>query len=178
MANQNIKLIFDTSPLITLCVFSHNKNLVFDYLIPYMECRVADEVLFEATDNPTHTDALAIQQRLTNKQINQFATPNTEYDTILDKYTKLGKGERDSIRLALTMPEARVVIDDHLAFVVASRFGVKPLLLLDLIVLLAKEYGLDKTLAYEITEKLAPRYSESFILHTKEKLRRLQNDTD
>ncbi len=64
-----------------------------------------------------------------------------------------------------------VVLDDYLAFVIASRFNIQPILLLDLLVLLVKDNDLDQTLAIQIIDSIAVRYSTPFIEHTKYKLK-------
>jgi len=68
------------------------------------------------------------------------------------------------------VPDVKIILDDHLAFVVACRFGLAPILLLDLLVLLVNEYGLEKQMAIDIVNAVSARYSKSFVKHTLYKL--------
>ncbi len=159
------QIILDTSPLITLCSFRVNNQRVVEYLLDLASVFVVDTVAKEATANPGYADSAVVAQLLETRRITKLAIPMTAFDQTIDGYTKLGQGERHTIRLSLMMPEASLVLDDYLAFVIASRFGLKPVLLLDLIVSFV-----EKARAIEIVEQLAPRYSAPFVSHTLYKL--------
>jgi predicted nucleic acid-binding protein len=131
---------------------------------------IVETVAIEATANPAYPDSTVIQAFLKAERIFRVPTPKTPVDAIIDSYVKLGKGERDTLRLGIATPGARIVLDDHLAFVIATRFGVEPILLLDLLVLLVREDGLDKRTADAIIDQIAGRYSTPFVQHTKWKL--------
>jgi hypothetical protein len=167
MSHQRPQIILDTSPLITLCTFKVSKQLVIEHLLPICELVVVETVALEGTANPTHSDAKTINKLLNGKQITRLAVPNTPINSIVDTYQKLGQGERDTIKLGTIMPQAKVVLDDYLAFVIAGRFEVTSTLLLDLLVWLVKEHGLNKTMALEIVNSTAARYSAPFVEHTK-----------
>ena len=115
-----------------------------------------------------------IEALLDMKRIAQLPIPSTSLDRVIDAYDKLGQGERDTIRLGISMPDTQIVLDDYLAFVIATRFGIKPVLLLDLLVSLVEEHGLDKQVAGEMVRKISGRYSTPFVEHTKHKLKGLQ----
>jgi hypothetical protein len=80
--------------------------------------------------------------------------------------SKLGPGERDIIRIGVAFPEIFVVIDDKDAFQIASRFGLKPTVLQDMIVLLSHQYHLPQSTAIEIVSRTASRYPASYLVHT------------
>lgn len=163
-------VIFDTSPLITLCAFSIQERPILEYVLPFLRLRVVDTVARESTANPVYPDAAVIADFLQSGHIERVPTPQTIDDALIDAYTRLGQGERDTIRLGLTLPENDIVLDDHLAFVVATRFGLRPMLLLDLLTLLVRENGLSKALAQDIVRQTASRYSSPFVEHTQQKL--------
>ncbi|MBL1137128.1 MAG: hypothetical protein D8M56_17625 [Chloroflexi bacterium] len=160
----------DTSPLITLCKFKVRGQLIVDYLLPIFDLQVVETVAQEATANPAYTDAKVVQQLLNGKQLTQLPVPTTSIDAIINGYTRLGLGEQDTIRLGITN-SANIVLDDYLAFVVGTRFDLRPLLLLDLLVLAAREYNLDKAIALEIVDAIQVRYSSPFVEHTRHKLK-------
>ncbi len=68
------------------------------------------------------------------------------------------------------MPDAIVVLDDILAFVVAARFGLQPVLLLDLLVLLVQRQALNWQAAVSVVNAIQSRYSAPFVEHTRIKL--------
>ena len=88
-----------------------------------------------------------------------------DYD-VLNRY-KLGKGEKESIALAVEMgAEDSIVTDDRLAYIVIDRMDIKKLLFLDLIVELVKRSLMDLELAKLIINAIESRYPEGFIYHT------------
>ncbi|MGC9444787.1 MAG: hypothetical protein ACP5E9_07690 [Candidatus Methanospirareceae archaeon] len=89
-----------------------------------------------------------------------------EYD-ILNRY-KLGKGERESIALAIEMNEDVdfIVTDDRLAYIVMKRMDLNTLLFLDLIVTLVERDMLTREVASGIVRAVESRYPEGFIYHT------------
>ncbi len=166
------KLLLDTSPLITLCTFRAAGALIIEHVLRIASPILVESVAAEATVNPAHADAVVVRQLLNAEHIVVLPAPVTAQDEVIDSYVKLGQGERDLIRLGLEMPETPLVLDDYLAFVIAVRFGLKPILLLDLIVSFVKDERLERELAREIVEQIAPRYSLPFVSHTRTKLNR------
>ncbi len=169
----NLRVILDTSPLITLCSFEVAGKLAIEHVLSVADVVVVETVAAEGTANPAYPDAAAIRMLLDAKRVAQLDIPATPFDAIIDAYDKLGQGERDTIRLGISMPDTQIVLDDYLAFVIAARFGLKPVLLLDLLVLLVKGHTLDKQVADEMVNKIAGRYSAPFVEHTRYKLRGL-----
>ena len=165
------QIILDTSPLITLCSFRAEGQLVVEHLLATSSFSIAESVAAEATVNPGYSDAAVIKTLLDTSRIALITTPSTRLDNVIDSYMRLGVGERDTIRLGLSLPDGLIVLDDYLAFVIAARFGLQPVLLLDLIVSFVEDGRLDKALAQEIVEQIARRYSLPFINHTRHKLK-------
>ena len=54
---------------------------------------------------------------------------------------------------------------------IALRFGLKPILLLDFVVMLVQNGLIGKQLGLEIVNKISSRYSAPFVEHTRYKLR-------
>ncbi len=135
---------------------------------------ILETVAHESTTNPTYSDAQVIKDLLISNKIKSIPVIATPVDGIIDGYTKLGKGERDTIRLAITNANARIVLDDYLAFVISTRFGVNPILLLDLLVAFVKENYLSVGTCLEIVARISARYSPPFIEHTRYKLNEVE----
>jgi len=170
--------IFDTGPLLTLAVSSVDKTAAIDYLLAHIDVIVVETVAQEATMNPTYRDAVVIQQRLNTGKISRLPIPKTSVDHFLDAYTNIGgkrnpgkgergKGERDTIRLGISLG-ARVVIDDQAAFFLAARFDLNPIMLLDVIVELTRFRNISKRSALDLIAGISPsgRYSLAAIDHT------------
>jgi len=164
-------ILVDTGPLITLCAFAVHGKTIIDYILPHCEIVLVDSVATEATANPTYKDSIVISQLLKSRQIRRLPSPTPSESIIINAYTKLGQGERDTIKLATMRPFAEVIFDDYLALVIALRFGLKPVLLLDFVVMLVQKDFIDKTLGLAIVDHIAPRYSAPFVEHTRHKLR-------
>ena len=103
-------ILIDTGPLITLSAFSVNNKTLIDYIVPHCEIVVVDSVASEATVNPTYKDSILIDELLKLRQIKRIPCPTPSENILIDGYTKLGQGERDTIKLAIMMPFARVIL--------------------------------------------------------------------
>ncbi|MBZ0276221.1 MAG: hypothetical protein K8I60_08760 [Anaerolineae bacterium] len=170
-----IVALLDTSPLISFCAFEVRERPIIEYILPHSDIVVVDTVAKEATANPQHRDSALITKLLRSRTIKTFPTPTPPLGEVIDLYTKLGQGERDTLRSATMMPFARLILDDYLAFVIAARFGLQPILLLDFVVLLIQQGKLDLELGHQIVNRVAPRYSLAFIEHTRHKLREIES---
>lgn len=164
-------VLVDTGPLITLTAFAVSSKTIVDYILPHCEIVVVDSVANEATANPTYKDSILINELLKLHHIKRIPCPTIPENTLVDAYSKLGQGERDTIKLATMMPFANVIFDDYLALVIALRFGLKPILLLDFVVMLVQNNSIGKQLGLEIVNNIAARYSPPFVEHTRHKLR-------
>jgi hypothetical protein len=122
----------------------------------------------------SHPDVRIFKPLLESGQIT--AQPVPTQPAILDTAyaEKLGVGERDIIRIGLGLPQAFTVIDDKDAFQIANRFGLRPIVFQDMLVLLARDYGLPKPTAVDIAETTASRYPASFLVHTRFLLNEVQ----
>jgi predicted nucleic acid-binding protein len=165
--------IFDTSPLITAASFKLKQGFILNYLLEVIEIHIVQTVLVESTINPLHSDAKVIQTLVDHKKIINHSVPQSYQDRIVAEYSKLGLGEQDSIRLSISSPKSTLVLDDFLAFVVASRFDIKCTLLLDLFPNLVRQGKMEVLAAEQIVKQLAPRYSVPFVSHTLYKLKDL-----
>jgi predicted nucleic acid-binding protein len=168
-----LSLILDTSPLITICSFQAKRVLVVEHILSFANITIVDTVGREATANPAYKDAQVILGLLASKQIKQQVVNRHPLDRVIDAYNRLGQGERDTIRFSLNHPRSRVILDDYLAYVIAIRFGLRPLLFLDLLVSLTKR-GMDESLAEAVLNATATRYSKPFVDHTRHKLREIK----
>ena len=84
----------------------------------------------------------------------------------------LGDGDKDSIELCGQMEEVEVLVtDDYLAFVAATRLGLKAWMLPDLVLELAGRGGLTTEAAEGILEVICPRYRIGVIAHSLVQLR-------
>jgi hypothetical protein len=77
-------------------------------------------------------------------------------------------GELSVIKIGLGQ-KIPVVIDDHDAFIVASRFNLQPLVFQDFIVRLT-DLGLPKEQAIEIVQTTSRQFPAMYLAHTLSKL--------
>jgi len=168
------KLIFDAGPLITTCKFSVAGRLVIDHILNYGEIAVATSVRDEVVVAGAHyPDAWAARQRIDRGQIVVLAPPsNPALEVLLAPYG-LGDGERDSILLIghADLQGATLVMDDHLAYLVSDRLGLRKRFLLDVIADLGAG-KLEPGLAVSIVQAIRTRYPPAFVEHTLLLLRR------
>jgi predicted nucleic acid-binding protein len=91
----------------------------------------------------------------------------------------LGDGERDSIELCGQVEEVEALVtDDYLAFVAATRVGLKAWMLPDLVVELARHRGLTVEVAEAILETIRSRYHRGVIEHSLVHLREVRRDAE
>jgi predicted nucleic acid-binding protein len=175
--NQDVVLC-DTSPIITLCTFKISGKHIIDDLISitkgHVTLAVVTIVASELTANPSHTDSAIANRLLRSEDIRTLPVPSLPENSVVDLYTKLGQGERDTIRLGMTIPSATVMFDDYLAYVVAERFGLKSVLLLDFIVSLTTRGLLTRERSIEVINSIRLRYSMAFVDHTLYKVSQIE----
>jgi predicted nucleic acid-binding protein len=159
-------LILDAGPLITLAQFSLDGVSLVEHVRAYAPIEIVTTVEAETTANLNYRDAVEIQRLIAARRIDVFPRPVTPFDRALDLYTRLGSGERDTFRLALTREQATVVVDDYLAFVIGHRFGLRLTLLLDLWVALVRAGRLSSERAVQFVTVTGSRYSAPFVEHT------------
>lgn len=79
----------------------------------------------------------------------------------------MGDGERDSIELCGQVEGVEALaVDDYLAFVVATRLGLKAWMLPDLVLELAERGSLTVEATEAILEVIRPRYRVGVIEHS------------
>jgi hypothetical protein len=166
--------LFDTSPLLTLATPIIDKRPAIDYVLPHLKMGVVATVANEATVNPSYRDSAIIQTLLNAGSIIQIPVSASPVDHLINAYNLgggKGQGERDTIRMAITMG-ARVVIDDQAAFFIAARFETRPIMLLDVIVELARSHDLTKPFSQKLVTSISQtgRYTTASIQHTVHKL--------
>ncbi len=167
---QKPTFLFDTSPLLTLATPIIDKQPAIEHILPYIQIVLVETVANEATINPRYRDAMVIQALLDAGTIVSHPAPTTSADQFIDAYnlgTTKGRGERDTIRLALTI-SARPIIDDQGAFFIAARFETQPIMLLDVIVELTRSSNLTTPSAHKMINGIAQtgRYTPAAIQHT------------
>ncbi len=167
--NTKPLLILDSSPLITLALFPVHQPAI-ETILMIADVIVVETVAAETTAFLKYRDAVVIKSLLDAQKIKRYEPPVTKYDDLIGSYNKVDEGERDTIRLALTMADARLVLDDVAGFVAATHFDLNPVMLPDLLVSLARSGVLDKSVALRIISAVASRYSEALVNHTKFKL--------
>lgn len=169
------QFIFDSSPLITLASFPIHKPAI-ETALSLTDIMIVETVATETTKRLNYRDAVVIKTLINESKINILPIPPTELDELIDAY-KIGKGERDTIRLGLKNPEMRLVMDDEAAFIVATRFKLSPTTLPDLLVEWVEKKLLEKAIALKIVNAFASRYSGAVINHTRHKLNEIEEDS-
>lgn len=162
MAVNKAAFLLDTGPLSTLCSFPLRGTLYFHTILQHVDIVLTDGVVSEAGQGKIWR---TISPLLRSGELQTLTAPADP--TILDtSYGKdLGIGERSTIKAALTSGMT-TVIDDKNAFIVACRFGLRPIGFQDFMVRLVREHNLSKTTAIEIVNASAGQYPRMFLAHT------------
>jgi hypothetical protein len=156
-------VLLDTSPLVTLCVFKiANKPLIHTFL-EHAEVYITEAVNHEVTVQYEKSDARIARSLVTSGQIQITPAPKTP--PISDFY-KLHETDCGVIRLGIASPHLTTIIDDKEAYIVSTRYGLKPILLLDLLVRLVQRHGLGQQVALDMVKSAERRYSPSYVAHT------------
>jgi predicted nucleic acid-binding protein len=171
-----LTVIFDAAPLITACKFEVRGVLVIDHLLP--ECciviapRVEEEVAILGASYP---DGVVAGERIARGAIQVMAVTDRKWARYLADYA-LGDGERDSIELCgQEAGVAALLTDDYLAFVAATRQGLKAWMLPDLVVELAARGGIALTIAELILTTIRARYRAGVIEHSLARLQEVKH---
>ena len=124
----------DSASLITAAKFTVDGHTVVEHLAHCCVVRITPAVHNEVIlAGATYPEAAHVQAMLTDGHMTVASPPVLEA-SVLDGY-KLGRGEKESIMLALTQPNMDyLVIDDRLAFIVSDRMTVPQIFLVDLLV--------------------------------------------
>jgi len=160
-----LTVIFDAGPLITACKFMVQGKLVVDCLSPKCKIIIPSAVEEEvAILGASYPDGIAAGERIAKGEIQVMPVTERQWAIHLASYA-LGKGELDSLELYRNAEAEALVTDDNLAFIVATRLGLKACMLPDLVAELAKRGELGIKLAKNIMEAIRPRYRTGVIEH-------------
>jgi predicted nucleic acid-binding protein len=161
-----LKVVVDSASLITAAKFTVDGHTVVEHLAHCCLLRIPPAVHNEVIlAGATYPDAAHVQALVRDSYIT-VASPPVSDASVLDGY-KLGRGEKESIILTLTLPDTDyLVVDDRLAFVVSDRMTVPKILLVDLLVELVWKGFMERLLVEKILGAIAPRYAPGFIPHT------------
>jgi len=160
-----LTVVFDAGPLITACKFMVQGKLVVDYLSSKCQIIIPSAVEEEvAILGASYPDGISAGERIARGEIQVMPVTERRWATHLASYA-LGSGELDSIELCRSAEAEALVTDDNLAFIVATRLGLKACMLPDLVAELAKRGELGIKIAKNILGAIRPRYHKGVIEH-------------
>lgn len=174
-----ITAIFEAGPLITACKFKVKKKFIIAHLLSACQIMITPPVEREvAILGARYPDGLAAGERIARGDIQVTPAEERKWERQLAGYA-LGDGERESIELrGPTEGAEALIVDDYLAFVTATRLGLKAWMLPDLVVELAVRGTLPGELARAILEAVRSRYQAGVIAHSLERLREVKEDAE
>lgn len=163
------ELIFDAGPLITCCQFTVDGRVVIEHMLRACRITITSSVHDEVVVAGNRYADAQVAHRLISQGLIAVSNPpaNPDLEAVIAVYG-LGQGEQDSLLLTThrDMANATLVLDDHLAYLVSDRLGVRKRFLLDAIADLARLGDLDASLALAIVQAIRSRYPRSFVEHT------------
>jgi predicted nucleic acid-binding protein len=159
--------VFDAGPLITVCKFKSQGKLVVDYLLSGCHIVIASSVEEEvAVRGAGYPDGVAAGERIARGVIQVAPVAARKWARHLADYA-LGDGEIDSIELCGQVAGVEALVtDDYLAFVAATRLGLKVWMLPDLVLELTQIGNLAVEMANVILYTIRPRYRAGVIEHS------------
>jgi len=174
-----LTVVFDAGHLITVCKFESQGKLVVDH--PLSGCcivitpGVEEEVAVLGAGYP---DGVVAGERIAQGVIQVMPAPARRWARHLADYA-LGDGEKDSIELCGQAEEVEALVtDDYLAFVTATRLGLKAWMLPDLVLELTERGSLTIEVAEAILEVIRPRYRVGVIEHSLVRLQEVKKDAE
>jgi len=173
---RKISTLFDSGALITSAKFHIRKKLIVDYLVDCCRIIIPSEVKHETVDMGLlfgYQDARDLANRL---NAGHFLVLNTTFrnNELESALTNSGLENADCavIHTCKQMSkQTRLITDDHKLFICATRLGLSPIFLPDLILLLVNKGWMKTPLAMEILETVQPRYTKGFIELTLKRLK-------
>lgn len=167
-----LTVVFDAAPLITACKFESQGKLVVDCLLAGCTIVITPSVEEEvAVVGSSYPDGVAAGQRIVQSLIQVMPLAERRWIEHLAEYA-LGIGEKDSIELCGQAAGVQALVtDDYLAFVAATRLGLKVWTLPDLVVELTERGSLPSDVTRGVLEVIRPRYQAGFIEHSLVRLR-------
>lgn len=174
-----LTVVFDAGPLITACKFETLGKLVIDHLLSGCRIAIAPSVEEEvAVLGASYPDGVVAGERIAQGGIQVVPVAERRWARHLTDYA-LGDGERDSIELCGQAEEVEALVtDDYLAFVAATRLGLKAWMLPDLVVELAERESLSVGLPEAILETIRSRYHVGVIEHSLAHLREVGENVE
>ena len=182
-----LTVIFDAGPLITACKFESQGKLVIDHLLPECCIMISSSVEEEvAVLGAGYPDGVAAGERIVQGVIHVEPVTARKWARHLADYA-LGDGEKDSIELCGQVEEVEALVtDDYLAFVAATRLGLKAWMLPDpfallrtgLVLELAERGSLTIEVAEAILKVIRPRYRVGVIEHSLVRLQEVKQDAE
>ena len=171
-----LTVIFDAGPLITACKFEARGQLIIDHLLAGCRVVITDSVEEEVAILGAHyPDGVAAGERIARGDIQVSSVVKRKWTQHLADYA-LGSGERDSIELWKEIEgEKALIIDDNLAFIVASRLEITVWMLPDLVTRLAVRETLTVETTEAILKAVRPRYRIGVIEHSQVHLQEIEN---
>lgn len=167
MTINNKVFLLDTSPLSTLCAFPRRDTPYLHIVLNHTDIVLTDGVVEEAGRGRIWQ---VVSPLLKSGAIRSIDAP-VEPEILDVSYARdLGIGERSVIKAALT-GHLTPVLDDKDAFIVACRFGLRPLGFQDFIISLTKSFGLSKNMGTEIVTTSASQYPRMYLAHSVHMLR-------
>jgi len=170
-----LKVVFDAGPLITACKFESHGKLVIDYLLPTCRILITSSVEEEvAVLGARYPDGVVAGKRIAQGEIQVASVTTHKWAEHLADYA-LGDGEKDSIQLCSQVENVHALVtDDYLAFVAATRLGLKTWMLPDLVLELASSGSLTTEMAKAILEVIRSRYRAGVVEHSLMQLREMR----
>lgn len=170
-----LTLVFDAAPLITACKFEAQGKLVIDHVLAGCRIVIAPSVEEEvAVLGAGYLDGVVAGERIARGGIHVVPVGDRRWARYLAAYA-LGDGERDSIEVCGQVSNVEALVtDDYLAFVAATRQGLKAWMLPDLVVELAARGAIPLDVAEAILVTIRPRYRVGIIEHSLERLQEVK----
>jgi predicted nucleic acid-binding protein len=162
-----LTLVFDAAPLITACKFETQGKLVIDHLLWGCRIMIVSSVEEEvAVLGAGYPDGVVAGERIARGEIQVVSVEERRWARHLADYA-LGDGERDSIELCGQADRVEALVtDDYLAFVAATRLGLKAWMLPDVVVELVARGAVAFEAAEAILTTIRPRYRMGVIEHS------------
>lgn len=171
--------VFDASSLITACRFETQGKLMVDHLLSGCRIVIAPSVEEEvAIRGAGYPDGVVAGERIAQGVIRVVPVATRKWARHLANYA-LGDGEKDSIELCGQVEEVETLVtDDYLAFVAATRLGLKAWMLPDLVLELTRGGSLTAEMAEGILCTIRPRYRVGVIEHSLVQLWEVKQDAE
>jgi len=144
---RKISTLFDSGALITLAKFHVRNRLIVDYIVDCCRITIPPEVKHETIDMGllfSYQDAGDLASRLNAGHFLVLNTTfrNNELESVLTN-SGLENADCAVINTCKQMSkQTRLITDDHKLFICATRLGLSPLFLPDLVLLLVNSMNL------------------------------------